>query len=146
VSGPDRPRLILADDSGIILDALDRLLRGDYDVVAAVRDGEQLIEAALRLRPDVIVTDMNMPKLSGLEALRRVKASGLDVKFVLLTVHGDPAVAGEAFRAGGSGYLLKHSATEELPLAIAEVLLGRTYLTPQIALDEAARLTPPDTP
>ena len=146
MSGPNRPRLILADDSGIILEALDRLLRSDYDVVAAVRDGEQLIEAARRLQPDVIVTDMNMPKVSGLEALRRLKASGLDVRFVLLTIHGDPAVAAEVFHAGGSAFLLKHSAAEELPLAIEEVLLGRTYLTPQIALDDAAALAPPDAP
>lgn len=146
MSRPTRPRLILADDSSIILDALDRLLRSDYDVVAVVRDGEQLVEAAGRLRPDVIVTDMNMPKLSGLEALRRLKASGLDVKFVLLTIHGDPAVAAEVFHAGGSAYVVKHSATEELPHAIEEVLLGRTYLTPQIAPDDAAKLAPPDVP
>lgn len=139
-----RPRLILADDSSIILDALDRLLRRDYDVVATVRDGAQLLEAAARLDPDVIVTDMNMPHVTGLEALRRLKADGLDVKFVLLTIYGDPALAAEVLHAGGAAYLMKHSAAEELPIAIQEVLHGRTYLTPRIALDDPPSVKPPD--
>jgi DNA-binding NarL/FixJ family response regulator len=130
---PARPaKLILADDHVGILDALSRLLERDYDIVAAVRDGLELVEVALRLQPEVIVADMNMPTLSGLEALRRLKSQQGESKFVLLTTDGDPALAAETFRAGGAAYLLKHSATEELHTAIQEVLLGRLYLTPRI--------------
>lgn len=139
-----RPRLILADDSGLILDALDKLLRRDYDIVAAVPDGVELIEAAARLRPDVIVADMNMPRLSGLDALRRLNADGRGVKFVLLTIDADAALAAEVFQAGGAAYLMKHSASEELPIAIQEVLHGRKYLTPRIVLNGGVPITPTD--
>jgi two-component system invasion response regulator UvrY len=83
-----------------------------------------------------------MPRLTGLDALRRLKADGLDVKFVLLTIDGDPALAAEVFQAGGLAYLMKHSATEELPVAIQEVLRGAKYLTPRIVLD--GTITPTD--
>lgn len=135
-----RTRLVLADDHGLIMEALGHLLDRDYDIVAAVRDGLALVEAAKRLRPDVIVADMNMPRLSGLEALRQLKAEWIESKFVFLTMDGDPALAAEAFRAGGAAYLLKHSATEELHAAIQEVLQGRSYLTPQLAGGVIARL------
>ena len=130
---PRRTRLVLADDHLGIATALGQLLERDYDVVATVRDGLELVEVAIRLRPEVIVADMNMPSLSGLDALRRLQRQEIRVKFVLLTTDGDPALAAETFRAGGSAYLLKHSATEELHTAIEEVLQGRRYLTPQIA-------------
>ena len=128
-----RTRLVLADDHLGIATALGHLLERDYDLVATVRDGLELVEVAMRLRPDVIVADMNMPSLSGLDALRRLKSQDVDSKFVLLTTDGDPALAAETFRAGGEAYVLKHSATEELHTAIEEVLQGRRYLTPRIA-------------
>jgi DNA-binding NarL/FixJ family response regulator len=127
-----RAKLILADDHVGIVDALGRLLERDYDIVATVRDGLELVEVALRLQPEVIVADMNMPTLSGLEALRRLKFQNVATKFVLLTTDGDRALAAETFRAGGAAYLLKHSAAEELHTAIQEVLLGRLYLTSRI--------------
>jgi DNA-binding NarL/FixJ family response regulator len=136
-----RTTLILADDSAVIVEALGKLLHRDYEILASVGDGEKLIEAAVRLRPDVVVADMNMPAASGLQALRRLKAAGVDTKFVFLTMDGDNALAFEAFHAGGSAYLLKHSATEELHTAIQEVIQGRTYLTAQIAEGIVARLS-----
>lgn len=130
---PPRTRLVLADDHLGIATVLGQLLERDYDLVATVRDGLELVDVAIRLRPEVIVADMNMPSLSGLDALRRLQRQQIRIKFVLLTTDGDPALAAETFRAGGSAYLLKHSATEELHTAIEEVLQGRRYLTPQIA-------------
>jgi DNA-binding NarL/FixJ family response regulator len=135
-----RVRLILADDHVGIVNALGQLLERDYDVVATVRDGLELVEVAMRLRPDVIVADMNMPTLSGLDALRRLKSQHVDSRFVLLTTDGDPALAAETFRAGGAAYLLKHSAAEELHAAIQEVLRGRLYLTPRIVKGVIAAL------
>jgi DNA-binding NarL/FixJ family response regulator len=129
---PRRTRLILADDHVGIVNALGQLLERDYEIVATVRDGLELVEVALRLRPEVVVADMNMPTLSGLEALRRLISQHVDTKFVLLTTDGDPALAAETFRSGGAAYLLKHSATEELHTAIEEVVAGRRYLTPRI--------------
>ena len=105
---PPRTRLVLADDHLGIATVLGQLLERDYDVVATVRDGLELVEVAIRLRPEVIVADMNMPSLSGLDALRRLQRQEIRIKFVLLTTDGDPALAAETFRAGGSAYLLKH--------------------------------------
>jgi DNA-binding NarL/FixJ family response regulator len=128
-----RPRIVLADDHGVIMQALGDLLDRDYDIVAAVGDGLELVDAVRRLRPDVIVADMNMPRLSGLDALRQLTAEAIESRFVFLTMDGDSALAAEAFRTGAAGYLLKHSATEELHLAIQEVLQGRSYVSPQLS-------------
>ena len=128
-----RTRLLLADNHGIVVEALGSLLQRDYDVVGTAQGGLELVEAARRLRPDVIVADMDMPGLCGLEALRRLKAvEKFDAKVVFLTVRGEPELAAETFRAGGAGYVLKHSATAELHIAIQEVLQGRAYLTSRI--------------
>jgi DNA-binding NarL/FixJ family response regulator len=128
-----RPRLILADDSSVMLDAIGDLLRGDYDIVAAVPDGAELVEAAGRLQPDVIVTDMHMPRLSGLDALRRLRADGSAAKFVFLSVYADAALAAQVLEEGGSAYVVKDVAAEELSLAIEEALRRRIYLTPRVA-------------
>lgn len=136
-----RPRLLLADNHGIVVEALGSLLQRDYDVVGTAREGVELVEAARRLRPDVIVADMDMPGLSGLEALRRLKTvEKIEAKIVFLTVHGEPELAAEAFEAGGAGYVLKHSATDELHTAIQEVLQGRAYLTSRITMGVLAAL------
>ena len=136
----DRPRVLLADDHAIVVDGLSSLLKDQFELVGTVADGPALIAAARRLRPDVIVTDIAMPGMSGLDALRRLSAEGLKSKVIFLTMHSDPQLAAEAFRAGASGYVLKHSAGEELVAAINEVLQGRAYLTPLLTRDVLANL------
>ena len=136
-----RPKVLLADDHTIVAEGLKSLLKDHYDLVGTVSDGGQLVEAARTLRPDVIVTDLSMPVLSGLDALRRLKAELLDAKVIFLTMHADARVATEAFRAGARGFLLKQGAGEELITAIEDVLNGRTYLTPRLTKDVFTNLT-----
>ena len=112
----------------------------DFDVVGAVGDGHELIEAARRLRPDVIVTDLSMPGLSGLDVLTRLKAERIDSKVIVLTMHNDAELATRAMRAGASGFLLKHSAGEELLNAIHQVVEGRVYLTPALTKEVIERM------
>src|SRR5262245_64240413 len=109
-------------------------------------DGAGLLEAARRLRPDVIVADVSMPRMSGLDALRRIRGDGLAVKVVFLTVHADVRLASEALRAGAAGFVLKDAAGTELIAAIREVLHGRTYVTPRLAPDVLAALSRPEAP
>lgn len=127
-----KPRLLMADDHSIMLAGLRKLVEGTCDVVGAVEDGRALVEAAERLRPDLILLDISMPLLNGMDAARQIKKSVPDAKIVFLTMHASPVFATEALQAGASGYLLKQSAASELPLAIIEVLKGKTYLTPTI--------------
>src|SRR5262245_42607486 len=141
-----RPRLILADDHAIVMEAIGNLLERDYEVVARVGDGLELVEAAERLRPDLIVADMEMPALNGLDALKRLRDRHNDVKIVFLTMYGEPALAADALRAGASGYLMKHSAMEELTAAIEDALQGRVYLTSRIAKGVIGALTRPSGP
>jgi DNA-binding NarL/FixJ family response regulator len=136
-----RTKVLLADDHAIVAEGLATLLKDHFDLLETVGDGSALIDAARKLRPDVIVTDMAMPVLSGLEALRRLKATRNEAKVIFLTMHADAQLATEAFRAGASGYVLKQSAGEELIAAIEEVLKGRTYLTPLITKNVIANLT-----
>ena len=136
-----RTRVLLADDHAIVAEGLATLLKGHFDLVGTVGDGSELVDAARQLRPDVVVADIAMPVLSGLEALRRLKAARSDAKVIFLTMHADAHLASEAFRAGARGYVLKQSAGEELIAAIREVLQGRTYLTPLITKDVIATLT-----
>jgi len=136
--------VLLADDHTMVAQGLASLLRDDFDLVGIVGDGQALIDAAQRLRPDVIVADMAMPVMDGLEALHRLKAARLNVKVIFLTMHADAQLATEALRAGASGYVLKHAAGEELITAIQEVLQGRTYLTPLIAKDVITSLMAPE--
>jgi DNA-binding NarL/FixJ family response regulator len=128
-----KPRVLIADDHKIVLEGLRRLLSAEFDVLEAVGDGRELLEAADRLRPDVIVADISMPNLNGIEAVRQIKKSNENVKIVLLTMHAEVAYARGGFEAGASGYVLKHSAPDELIVAIREALQGRTYVTPLIA-------------
>jgi DNA-binding NarL/FixJ family response regulator len=111
------------------------LLQPRFDVVGTVRDGQALVEAAERLQPDVIITDVSMPVMSGLDALARVKKQGLQARVVFLTMHNEPEIAARAVRAGAAGFLLKHAAGEELVHAIEEVLQGRMYLSPAVIKD-----------
>ncbi len=130
-----RPRVLLADDHTLLLDAFAKLLETECDVVGTVADGRALLAAAEELKPDVVVLDIAMPLLNGLDAGRQLKKALPDVKLIFLTMNQDPAMAAEAFRAGASGYLLKTSAGSELVKAIKEATSGRSYVTPLIAQD-----------
>jgi DNA-binding NarL/FixJ family response regulator len=125
-------RVLLADDHTLLLGALAKLLSEECEVVGQVSDGRALVAAAEQLKPDVIVLDISMPLLNGVEAARQIKQKLKNVKLVFLTMNEDADLAAEAFRAGASGYLLKRSATSELPLAIREVMQGRSYVTPLV--------------
>jgi len=127
------PRVLLADDHTLLLGAFEKLLSGECDIVGQVGDGRALIAAAEAQRPYVVVLDISMPLLNGLEAGRHLKQRFPDIKLVYLTMNEDADLAAEAFRIGASAYLLKRSAASELPLAIREVVQGRTYITPLIA-------------
>jgi len=138
-----RNTVLIADDHTIVVEGLVGLLKEDFDVVGTVSDGELLIDAANRLRPDVIVTDISMPGLSGLDVLPRLKAERVDSRVVVLTMHNDAALATRAIRAGASGFLLKQSAGEELVNAIQQALQGRVYLTPVLTRDVIERMARP---
>jgi len=127
-----RRRVLLADDHTLLLEAFEKLLEHDFTVVGAVSDGRALLSAAAELKPDVIVLDIAMPLLNGLDAARQLKKTMPAIKLIFLTMNEDPNVASEAFRAGASGYLLKTSAASELTKAIKEALCGRSYVTPVI--------------
>ncbi len=126
-------KILIADDHPMILEGIKRLLEEkDGEVIGTVEDGRALVEATRRLRPNLILVDISMPVLNGLEAARQIKQFDPACKIIFLTMHADPTYAREAFEAGGSGYLLKRSAATELQDAIRTVLGGGTYLTPLI--------------
>ncbi|HET6978894.1 MAG TPA: response regulator transcription factor [Pyrinomonadaceae bacterium] len=125
-----RPRVVLADDHTMILDALKNLLEPEFEVVGMFADGRALMEGAFGLNPNVIVLDIGMPTMNGLNAGERLKQAMPLVKLVYLTMNHDPDMAGEAFRLGASAYLLKNSAAAELQNAIREVVRGGFYITP----------------
>ena len=135
-----KPRVILADDHAILREGLALLLGSEVELVAAVSNGQELIEAARRLKPDVIVADLTMPVLGGLDALRALRAEGLASRFVILTVHADPGIAAEVMRAGAVGYVVKDAVGEELLQAIRDAMAGRTYLSPLVSGDVVQRL------
>jgi DNA-binding NarL/FixJ family response regulator len=129
-----RPRVLLADDHQMLLDALKELLEPDYQVVGLLSDGRALLKAARKLLPDIIVLDIAMPQLNGLDAGRRLKQSLPAVKLIFMTMHEDPYLVGEAFRAGASAFLHKQAAGLELNEAIETVLKGGSYVTPSAAI------------
>jgi DNA-binding NarL/FixJ family response regulator len=128
-----RPTVMIADDHTFVADACRKLLEPEFDVVATVGDGRALVRIAATLKPQVILVDIAMPLLNGLDAGYQVKQLLDSVKLVFLTMNTDPALAAEAFRRGASGYLLKTSSAPELIVAIREVLKGKSYLSPAIA-------------
>jgi DNA-binding NarL/FixJ family response regulator len=119
----------------ILTEGLIALLKDRFDVVGTVTDGSALIEAAQRLRPEVIVTDLAMPGMSGLEAMAQILKLGIDSRIVILTMHNEAVIAAKAIRGGASAFVLKHAAGEELINAIQEALQGRVYLTPAVTKD-----------
>ena len=135
-----RPRILMADDHLMLLEAFTSMLQPDFDIVGIVTDGRTLLEEFSRLNPDVVVLDIAMPLLNGLDAGRQLKAQRRSVKLIYLTMNPDPDLAGEALRLGASGYVLKSSAAQELKQAIHEALRGRSYITPLITRDVVGSL------
>ena len=127
-----RPRILLADDHTMLLDAFRRLLEPRCEIVGTACDGHALLDLAASTRPDVIVLDISMPRLNGMDACAQLRRKMPDVRFVFLTVNEDPDIAAEAIRLGASGYLLKSSASVELFTAIEQALAGKTYITPLV--------------
>jgi DNA-binding NarL/FixJ family response regulator len=123
------PRVLLADDHTLILAGIRGLLEVHYDVVEQVGDGRSLVEAALRLRPDVIILDISLPLLNGIDAARQIKKIWPEAKLVFLSMHSSPVYLREAINAGGEAYILKTSAKEELRIAVRKVLDGQTHLS-----------------
>ena len=138
-----RPKVLLADDHAIIAEGLARLINDVADLVGQVNDGLRLVEETRRLRPDIVVADITMPGMSGIDAMRQLKAEGSEARFIFLTIHTEARLAAEAMRSGASGYLLKQAAGNELFDAIQAVMSGRTYLTPLITGDVLRNLTAP---
>jgi DNA-binding NarL/FixJ family response regulator len=128
-----RPRVLLADDHQMLVDALRRVLEPRCEVVGTVGDGRALLEAAAKLQPDIVVVDIGMPELNGLDAARQLRRTLPKVKLIFLTMNQDPYLVGEAFRAGASAFLMKQAAALELTDAIEQVLKGGSYVTPSAA-------------
>lgn len=131
----EQARILLADDHRIFLEGLKNLLEKKFEIIGMVENGRELIEEVAQQRPDVVVTDISMPELNGIEATVQIKKIDPDVKVILLTMHGDVTYATRGFEAGASGYVMKQAAADELFSAIREAMLGRTFVTPMIAGD-----------
>jgi DNA-binding NarL/FixJ family response regulator len=129
----NKPRVLLADDHRILAEGVRGLLEPEFELVGIVSDGRELVEAALKLRPDVVVADISMPSLNGIDAVAQIRQADVPCKVVFLTMQRDVSYARRAMEAGASGYVLKHSAHDELVKAIREALRGQTYVTPMIA-------------
>lgn len=152
----NRARVLLADDHRIVAEGLKSLLEAEFDLVGVVEDGRAMVDTAQLLRPDAIVADITMPHLNGIDALALLKRDDPNVRVVFLTMHRDVAYARRALEAGAAGFVLKHSAPEELVLAVRAALQGRIFITPALAgevlqamrqapahaTDPAASLTP----
>ena len=133
-----RPRILMADDHAIVLAGLRKLVESEGEVVGMVEDGRALVEAAQQLRPDIVLLDISMPLLNGLDAARQISKLVPESKLIFLTMHATPTYATEAFKAGASGYLIKRSAAVELKQAIQAVMRGQHYMTPLITKDVLA--------
>jgi DNA-binding NarL/FixJ family response regulator len=130
-----RARVLIADDHKLVAEACKGLLEPEFDVVGTVSDGRALLQATSELRPDVVILDISMPQLNGLDAGEQIKQKSRGTKLIFLTMMLGPDVAAEAFRRGASGYVLKHCNAEELVIAVRRVLKGESYLSPAITKD-----------
>ena len=130
-----KPRVLLADDHRVVAEGLRSLLEPHFEVAGIVSDGRELLAAAKALDPDVVVLDISMPSLNGIEAACQLRAANSRAKVVFLTMHREVTYAARALEAGASGFVLKHSAPSELVTAVQEALKGGTYITPQVAGD-----------
>jgi DNA-binding NarL/FixJ family response regulator len=134
-----RPRIILADDHVLIMEGLRRIVQeASCDLLTTVADGRGLVQAAAELKPDLIILDIGMPLLNGIEAVRQIRQQDSHVKIIFLSMHSDANYVREAFQVGAAGYVLKRSALSELGVAISEVLEGRQYLSPLVTKDSVA--------
>jgi DNA-binding NarL/FixJ family response regulator len=134
---------LIVDDHKLFAEGLAQILKGRVEIVDAVSDGSLLVEAAARLRPDVVLLDVSMPNVGGLEALKRLKARDRDCKVIVLTMHADARLATEALKAGASGYVLKEASGDELLTAVNAVLDGRTFLTSMLTKDVLTMMSAP---
>jgi len=125
-----KPRILLADDHRIVAEGLRSLLEPEFELIGIVEDGRALVDASEKLRPDVIIVDISMPLLNGIEAVRQIKKENKKIKVIFLTMHTDVAYAVSAMEAGAQGYVLKHSAPSELTTAVRKALSGKIYITP----------------
>ncbi len=133
-----KPRVFLADDHTFVLEGFKRLLEEHCELVGSAEDGRALVEAAVELRPEIVILDISMPRLNGIEAAKKLKRQLPGVKLIFVTMHADTAYVNEAFKAGASGYLLKRSAATELVQAVQSVMSGNFYVTPLITKDVVA--------
>jgi len=145
-----KPRILLADDHKIVTEGLRSLLEPEFDLVGFAADGRELVEKAIALAPDLIVVDVSMPLLNGIDAVRQLRDQGCTAKVVFLTMHSDATYLTRALDAGASGYVLKHAASDELITAMQEALRGQVFLSPQLRtapveemLDETRRRIKP---
>ena len=127
-----RKRILLADDHTEMLNEIRALLDGEYEIIGAVENGEKLVQAARTLQPDLIVSDISMPVMTGFEAAAKIRAAGITAKIIFLTVQSSPAYLKKARALGADGYVLKVYTNEQLPLAISSVLTGTPYFSPQL--------------
>ena len=139
-----RPTVFLADDHVVFTDGIVRILKERFDVVGTVSDGAAILEAVTRLHPDVIIVDISMPTLSGLEALRQLKAHKIEGRVIFLTMHAEASLAADAFRLGAKGYVLKQSSGDELVKAIEAVLQGHKYLSAALTEDVLTLMSDPN--
>jgi DNA-binding NarL/FixJ family response regulator len=130
-----KTRVLLAEDHTVVAEGFQALLKDTFELLGTVQDGRALVAAAAELKPDVIVTDVSMPELNGLDAIRQIKERQPNARVVVLTMHRDTQLAVEAFRAGAVGYVLKVSPVEELLAAIREAAMGRAYVTTLVSKD-----------
>ena len=135
MSGSSRSRVLIADDHTLVAEAFKVLLEREFEVVGIVNDGQSLIDFVSKLNPDVVLVDIAMPFLNGLDAAEQIRSTNRTIRIVFLTMNQDRALTAEAFRRGASGYLLKTSAASELPAAIRTVLRGEYYISSLIAGD-----------
>jgi len=138
-----RPRIILADDHRVFAEGLAALLGATYEIAAIAEDGQALLDAVAEHAPDVVVTDISMPKLNGIECVRRLQETAPELKVVLLTMHEDVGLATAAIRAGASGYVLKHGGAKEVLRAVEEALEGGVHVSPRIAKGVLRALSDP---
>jgi DNA-binding NarL/FixJ family response regulator len=137
-----RPRVLVADDHPSVLESLVDLLKDRFDLVASVRDGRRLVESARDLRPDIVVTDISMPGLNGIEAVRALRAAGSDAKVIFLTLHDDPGLAAKLMQNGASGFVLKMTAADDLATAIETVARGEMFVTASLDLGSTPSTRP----